>query len=60
MAKYIIDIDALSECIDYLSFGKLNGQDYTYLQNVKDFIQKFPKDKVKESITIEVKTDIKE
>lgn len=58
MAKYIVDIDALLECCDFLSVGKLNGSDYTYVQNVKALIQRFPKDKVEETITIEVKNKI--
>lgn len=55
MAKYIVDMDALIECCDFLSMGKLNESDYTYVQNVKALIQRFPKDKVEETITIEVK-----
>ena len=59
MAKYIVDIDALIECCDFLSAGKLNGSDYTYVQNVKALIERFPKDKVDETIAIEVNRDIK-
>ena len=59
MAKYIVDIDALLECCDFLSVGKLNGDSYTYVQNVKALIERFPKDKVEETITIEVKQNIK-
>ena len=44
MAKYIVDLDSLVECLDFLSMGKLNGHDYTYIQNVKVFVEKFPKD----------------
>lgn len=58
MAKYIVDMDALIECCDFLSAGKLNGNDYTYVQNVKCLIERFPKDRVEESITIEVKNKI--
>lgn len=59
MAKYIIDVDALLECCDFLSVGKINGDNYTYVQNVKALIERFPKDKVEETITIEVKQNIK-
>lgn len=58
MAKYIVDMDALIECCEFLSVGKLNGSDYTYVQNVKALLQRFPKDKVEETITIEVKNNV--
>ena len=58
MAKYIVDIDALIECCDFLSMGKLNGDDYTYVQNVKCLIERFPKDKVEETISFEVKHNV--
>lgn len=60
MARYIVDMDALLACCDFLSLGKLNGGDYTYVENVKALLQRFPKDKVEETITVEVKTNIKE
>lgn len=59
MAKYIVDMDALLECCDFLSFGKMNGEDYTYVRNIKALLQRFPKDKVEETITIEVKNNVK-
>ena len=59
MAKYIVDMDALMECCDFLPLGKVNGEDYTYVRNVKALLQRFPKDKVEETITIEVKNNIK-
>lgn len=58
MAKYIVDMDALFECCDFLSLGKLDGNEYTYVNNVKALIQRFPKDEVKETITIEVKNNV--
>lgn len=58
MAKYIVDIDALLECCDFLSMGKINNEQYTYVNNVKALIQRFPKDEVKETITIEVKNNV--
>ena len=58
MAKYIVDMDALIECCEFLSVGKINGSDYTYVQNVKALIQRFPKDKIEDTITIEVKNNV--
>lgn len=60
MAKYIVDMDALIDCCDFLSMGKINGSDYTYVENVKALLQRFPKNKVEETITVEVRTQIKE
>lgn len=58
MAKCIIDIDALIKCCDFLSEGKLNDRDYTYVQNVKALIARFPKEEVKESVVIKVEREI--
>ena len=58
MAKYIVDIDALLECCDFLTVGSINSKDYTFTNNVKALIQRFPKDKVEETITIEVKNRV--
>ena len=42
--KYIIDIDALKNCMDFMeSHGKINGDPLVYLSQVKDFIDAFPK-----------------
>lgn len=59
MAKYIIDMDALISCCDFLSLGKLNGMSYTYVQNVVALLERFPKTKVEETINVEMKSDIK-
>lgn len=58
MAKYIVDIDALLECCDFLSLGKINNMQWTYVDNVRALIQRFPKDKVEETIDIEVKKNV--
>lgn len=58
MAKYIVDIDAMMNCCDFLSEGKLDGHDYTYVQNVKAFIARFPKEEVKENVVIKVEREI--
>lgn len=59
MAKYIVDMDALISCCDFLSLGKLDGMSYTYVQNVVALLERFPKTKVEETINIEMKSDIK-
>lgn len=59
MAKYIIDMDALISCCDFLTLGKLNGMNYTYVQNVVALLERFPKTKVEETVNIEVKSEIK-
>ena len=58
MAKYLVDIDALLECCDFLTLGKMNNSDYTFTQNVKALIQRFPKEKVEETVTFEVKRNV--
>lgn len=43
--KYIIDLDALKDCIDLLPKPVKNGNlEYVCLQAVKEMIDKFPKD----------------
>lgn len=46
MAKYIIDIDAFKECLDLVKTMKIDGHDAAYIQNIKVFIDCFPKDPV--------------
>lgn len=58
MAKYIVDLDAFYECLDFLASGKVNGNDWTYVNDVKALIQRFPKDKVEETLEIRVKRDV--
>ena len=58
MAKYIVDMDALFECCDFLSLGRLDGKQYTSVDNVRALLQRFPKDKVEETITVEVKKSV--
>ena len=58
MAKYIIDLDAFVECLEMISDGRLNGHDYAYLQNVRAFIERFPKQKIDETISVHVENDI--
>jgi hypothetical protein len=44
--KYIIDIDALSECLDCVDCIKVNGEIYIQRKLVQEFIRRFPKDTV--------------
>lgn len=45
--KYIIDLDALKECLNLLPKPIRNGNlEYVCLQAVKEMIDKFPKDVV--------------
>ena len=45
MAKYIIDIDALKDCLSLLPKPVKNDNlEYVCLQAVKEMIDKFPKD----------------
>ena len=59
MAKYIIDLDAFVQCLEFTSEGKINGHEYAYLQNVHALVARFPKYAVEETISIEMKNDIK-
>ena len=43
--KYIIDIDALKDCLEFVSFANLNGKPAAYLDDVRIFIDRFPKEK---------------
>jgi hypothetical protein len=52
-------MDALISCCDFLTLGKLNGMNYTYVQNVVALLERFPKTKVEETVNIEVKSEIK-
>lgn len=45
MAKYIIDVDALKDCLSLLPKPVKNGNlEYVCLQAVKEMIDKFPKE----------------
>ena len=46
--KYVVDIDAFVECLDCIDSIKINGELYVALPVLKEFINRFPKDKVKE------------
>jgi len=46
--KYVVDTDALIDCFDCLAGIKINGNIYIPTELVKDFINRFPKDPIKE------------
>lgn len=49
--KYVINVDALIECLDCLDGIKVNNVQHISLPLLKEFVQRFPKDKVKEEYT---------
>ena len=49
--KYVIDVDAFVECLDCIDSIRINGELYVTLPLLKEFVQRFPKDKVKEEYT---------
>lgn len=49
--KYVIDIDALLDCLDCIDSIKVNGEFYVALPLLKEFIARFPKDKVNHEYT---------
>lgn len=44
--KYIVDVDAFIECLDCVDSIKVNGEYYVELKLLKEFINRFPKEKV--------------
>lgn len=49
--KCVIDVDALLECLDCVDSIKVNGEYYIAVPVVKEFINRFPKDKVTSEYT---------
>lgn len=49
--KYIVDIDALKNCLTFIETFKVDGHDVAYLNNIKLFIDYFPKEPVEEQAT---------
>lgn len=58
MAKYIVDLDSLIDCLEFTREGKINGHDYAFVQNVRCYIERFPKQAVEETVRIIVERDI--
>lgn len=46
MAKYLVDIDALKDCMELLETVRVNGNRCVALHNVQLLIDHFPKDPV--------------
>ena len=46
--KYIVDTDALIECLECVDGMKINGHIFLQIELVQEFIKRFPKDPVKE------------
>lgn len=44
--KYVIDVDAFIECLDCVDSIRVNGDLYVAIPLLKEFIQRFPKEKV--------------
>lgn len=42
--KYVIDTNALKDCLDLIKSVEVNGHDYVAVHNVKLLIDRFPKE----------------
>ena len=49
--KYVVDVDAFIECLDCVDSIKVNGAYYIEVSLLKEFIQRFPKEKVNSEYT---------
>lgn len=49
--KYVVDVDAFIECLDCVDNIKVNGEYYINVPLLKEFIQRFPKEKVNSEYT---------
>lgn len=49
--KYIVDVDAFVECLDCLDSIRVNGELYVAIPLLKEFIQRFPKEKINSEYT---------
>lgn len=51
--KYVVDLDALKDCLDFLDKPVKNGNlEYVCLQKVQAMIDKFPKEEYRESMPV--------
>lgn len=48
--KYIIDLDAFTECLDCLDTIRVNGELYVDLPLLKEFVKRFPKEELKQTV----------
>lgn len=44
--KYVVDVDAFVECLDCLDSIRVSGELYVAIPLLKEFIQRFPKEKI--------------
>ena len=49
--KYVIDLDAFMDCLDCIDSVRINGTLCVELPLLKEFINRFPKDRVREQYT---------
>ena len=49
--KYVLDVDAFIECLDCVDSIKVNGAYYIEVPLLKEFIQRFPKEKINAEYT---------
>ena len=49
--KYVVDADAFVECLDCLDSIRVNGELYVAIPLLKEFIQRFPKEKINSEYT---------
>lgn len=49
--KYVIDVDAFVECLDCVDSIKVNGAYYIEVSLLKEFVQRFPKEKISSEYT---------
>ena len=48
--RYIVDIEALNNCLELTPKYIINGKPYVALETVKEMIDKFPKEEMREFI----------
>ena len=48
---YVVDGDAFVECLDCLDSIRVNGELYVAIPLLKEFIQRFPKEKINSEYT---------
>ncbi len=49
--KYVVDVEAFIECLDCVDSIKVNGEYFIQLPLLKEFIQRFPKEKISSEYT---------
>lgn len=49
--KYIVDIDSFIACLDCVDSIKVNGEYYINIELLKEFVNRFPKEKITSEYT---------